>query len=162
MKKPINHLASRTERLANYRLPFQAKLQQLQQRTDDIRNAWQNVLSEEILATLQVIACESFTLVVSTSSHTVANHLNYNQQNLLSTLQAYDTNFHQFSQLRFRVVIVQPINLSRLTNLQSNQKVTNVKNCELSESTKRNITQLCELVTDNKPLQLALQKLIKD
>ncbi|MFO1384310.1 MAG: hypothetical protein U1E91_05380 [Moraxella sp.] len=60
MKKPTNHLASRTERLANYQLPFQKKLQQLQQLTDDVRSAWQNVLTEEVLASLQVIACESF------------------------------------------------------------------------------------------------------
>ena len=162
MKKPTNHLASRTERLANYQLPFQKKLHQLQQLTDDVRSAWQNVLTEEVLASLQVIACESFILVVSTNSHTLANHLNYNQQHLLSTLQAFDNNFHQFNQLRFRVVIVKPFNGSQMPDLQCNQNVSNVKNCELSESTKRNITQLCDLVTDNEPLRAALQKLIKD
>ena len=162
MKKPTNHLASRTERLANYQLPFQKKLQQLQQLTDDVRSAWQNVLPQEVLASLQVIACESFRLVVSTNSHTLANHLNYNQQHLLSTLQAFDNNFHQFNQLRFRVVIVKPIHGSQIPDLQCNHNVSNVKNCELSESTKRNITQLCDLVTDNEPLRTALQKLIKD
>ena len=159
MKKPTNHLASRTERLANYRLPFQKKLQQLQQLTEGIRSAWQSVLPQEILTNLQVIACEQSTLVVSTSNHTIANHLNYNQQNLLLTLQAFDSSFHQFNQLRFRVIILKPL---QLTNLQCNQNITNVKNCELSESTKRNITQLCELVTDNQRLKAALQKLIKD
>lgn len=159
MKKPTNHLASRTERLANYRLPFQKKLQQLQQLTEGIRSAWQSVLPQEILTNLQVIACEQSTLVVSTSNHTIANHLNYNQQNLLLTLQAFDSSFHQFNQLRFRVILLKPL---QLTNLQCNQTITNVKNCELSESTKRNITQLCELVTDNQRLKAALQKLIKD
>lgn len=162
MKKPTNHLASHTERLANYRLPFQKKLQQLQHLTDELRNAWQSILSEEILLTLQVISFESFTLVVSTDSHTIANHLNYNQQGLLSTLQAYDTVFHPFSQLRFRVILVKPISTTQAKNLQCNQNVTNVKKCELSESTKRNITQLCNLVTDNEQLKAALQNLIKD
>lgn len=162
MKKPTNHLASRTERLANYQLPFQKKLQQLQQLTDDVRSAWQNVLTEEVLASLQVIACESFILVVSTNSHTLANHLNYNQQHLLSTLQAFDNNFYQFNQLRFRVVIVKASYDSQMPDLQCNHNVSNVKNCELSEYTKRNITQLCDLVTDNEPLRTALQKLIKD
>lgn len=162
MKKPTNHLASRTERLANYRLPFQKKLQQLQQLTEGIRSAWQSVLPQEILTNLQVIACEQSTLVVSTSNHTIANHLNYNQQNLLLSLQAFDSSFHQFNQLRFRVIILKPLNPLQLTNLQCNQTITNVKNCELSESTKRNITQLCELVTDNQRLKAALQKLIND
>ena len=130
--------------------------------TDDVRSAWQNVLTEEVLASLQVIACESFRLVVSTNSHTLANHLNYNQQHLLSTLQAFDNNFHQFNQLRFRVVIVKASYDSQMPNLQCNHNVSNVKKCELSESTKRNITQLCDLVTDNEPLRAALQKLIKD
>ena len=162
MKKQTNHLDSRTERLANYLLPFQKKLQQLQQLTNDVRSAWQNVLPQEVLASLQVIACESFRLVVSTNSHTLANHLNYNQQHLLSTLQAFDNNFHQFNQLRFRVVIVKAIHGSQMPGLQCNHNVSNVKNCELSEFTKRNITQLCDLVTDNEPLRTALQKLIKD
>ena len=132
MKKPTNHLASRTERLANYQLPFQKKLQQLQQLTDDVRSAWQNVFPQEVLASLQVIACESFRLVVSTTSHTLANHLNYNQQHLLSTLQAFDNNFHHFNQLRFRVVIVKPIHGSQIAYLHCNHNVSNVKNCELS------------------------------
>ena len=77
-------------------------------------------------------------------------------------IQEFDNNFHQFNELRFRVVIVKPIHGSQMADLQCNHNVSNVKNCELSESTKRNITQLCDLVTDNEPLRTALQKLIKD
>ena len=58
MKKPTNYLASRTERLANYRLPFQQKLQQLQQLTKTIQQAWQPILPTELLTTLQVIDYE--------------------------------------------------------------------------------------------------------
>ena len=162
MKKPTNYLASRTERLANYRLPFQQKLQQLQQLTKTIQQAWQPILPTELLTTLQVNDYEQQNLVVSTHSHTIANHLNYNQQNLLTMLQAHDAYFCGFGQVRFRVILTKALGSEGDTHLQCNQQVTTVKKCELNESTKQNIAQLCELVTVGAPLKAALQKLIKD
>lgn len=159
MKKSTNHLASHSERLANYRLPYESKLRELQQLTASVRQAWQGLLPDTLLDHLQVIALDNTTLTLSTANHTAANHLTYNRQLLLNTLHQYHQRFGHISQLRFKVLAL-PNQSKGL--LQSNQTVSNVTSRELSESTKRNIAQLASLVTDDAELQQVLQKFIKD
>lgn len=156
MKKPLNYLASKTEKLTNYRFPHQKKLLQLEQLTQTIRSVWQDVLPEELLATLSVIFYDEVQLTISTNSHTLANHLNYNRMLLLNQLIQREPSLQTVIHLKFRVITLD--NLS--TTLQCNQTVSNVKSRELSELTKQNIAQLAELVTDDIRLRRALHKLI--
>ena len=162
MKKPTNHLASQSERLANYQLPYQSKLRELQRLTEQVRLAWQGLLPDTLLEQLMVIAVDGTTLTLSTQNHTAANHLTYNRQLLLNTLQQQSNQFNHITQLRFRVIVLEQLTPSSPTELQCNQNVSNVTSRDLSESTKRNTAQLASLVTDDIELQQVLQKFIKD
>ena len=162
MKKPTNHLASQSERLANYQLPYQSKLRELQRLTEQVQLAWQGLLPDTLLEQLMVIAVDGTTLTLSTKNHTAANHLTYNRQLLLNTLQQQSNQFNHITQLRFRVIVLEQLTPSSPTELQCNQNVSNVTSRDLSESTKRNIAQLASLVTDDIELQQVLQKFIKD
>ncbi|MFW2177561.1 MULTISPECIES: DciA family protein [unclassified Moraxella] len=158
MQKPNNHLASYSEKMANYRLPYQQTLNTLQHLTTLVQQAWQSSLPESVLTTLMVINHDNTNLTLSTDSHTIANHLNYQRQELLQQLQQFDNTFAYLTQLRFKVVVLEK---AKSPNLQCNQNVNNVTSRELSDVTKQNIAHLIELVTDNEPLKSTLQKLIK-
>lgn len=160
MKKPTNHLASQVERLAGFKFPHQQQINQLNHLTERVKQAWQAILPDTMLTTLMVIADDGLSLTISTDNHTLANHLNYSRQPLLAQLQQVEPTLSRLTGLKFRVIPpIAPLNTKQ--NIQSNQNVTNVKSCELSDLTKQNIAQVIELVTDDLPLQRALQKLLK-
>lgn len=157
MKKPINYLASKHEQLSNIKLPFQQQFQQLSQLTEQVTQAWQFLLPEELLATLMVYGFDEQTMSISTHSHTIANYLNYHHQHLLQQLHQ-QSNLQSVKKLHFRVVYLEKT-YATTQNALCNQNVKNVTSCEFSESTKQNITQLAQFVTDNEQLKEQLMRL---
>lgn len=160
MKKPTNHLASHTEKLANLKLPFAEQFEQLNQLTLTVKRAWQPLLPETMLSTLLVVSYDHQTITLTTNNHTLANHLTYSHQPLLAQLHQTVPTLQQVTRLKFNVVQLERITTTNSAFLQSNENVKNVTSCKLSEFTKQNIAQLAEIVTDDDNLQKALQKLI--
>lgn len=157
-KKPVNYLASHHEHIANLPTPFHDKIQHFQTLTQKIRQAWQSILPDDALATLNVGYQSEQTLFITTSNQTLANHLSYSQAVLLSTLQQSNPAFNGIYQLKFQVV--HPTFATTTAQRECNQTVNSVTSCDISENTKRNIAHLAELVTHDKALYNVLQKFL--
>lgn len=162
MKSPVNYLGSRIERQKQFRFALQAKLSELDKLTAQLKKTLLTVLPNEAIQNLRVIHCDGKQLIISTDNHTVANHLNYMKQSILDLLHHEHLMFDNIQQLKFRVSLLgqqfQP-SVSISPSLQRNQTVNTVTSCEISESTRQNITHLAELVTNNERLAIALHKL---
>lgn len=157
MKKKVNHLGSLLEQQQFYCLPHQQKIQELCHLTDLVRQSLSIVLTEEVVNSLMVVRHEQQILSISTHSHTIANHLNYTRQTLLQILHQHCPSLQAVRDLKFRAVTNNTA--SSAHHLQSNQSVNSVTSCELSESTRQNIAQLAELVTDDEELSKVLREL---
>lgn len=168
MKSPVNHLGSRIEQQQYFRIPLQAKIIELDRLTTLLKNTLQSVLPDEAVQSLRVIQHDQTRLVVSTDSHTLANHLNYMSQSILDLLHHEHAKLQSVTQLTFRVILLKPQHNStdialtkNMPQLQSNPSVKNVTLCELSDLTLQNITQLSKIVTSNEKLVQVLQELAK-
>lgn len=159
MKKPVNHLASSTEKYAHYRLPYHSELLALDTRTNQLRDAWQTLLPAEALAAMRVCVDDGERLVISTANHTLCNHLTYHRQILLAELHQRLPELLNITTLQFRVITLK--SATTQPNLQCNQTVSNVNLSKPSAATRQNIAQLAKLVTSNDRLQRALQNLLK-
>nr|WP_315040611.1 hypothetical protein [uncultured Moraxella sp.] len=159
MKKPVNYLAPRHEQNASLKTPFQEKIEYYKKLTQKIRLAWQTLLPDEAILTLQAVYQDNHKLVIVTDNLTLSNHLNYSKKPLLQTLQQFDSAFNYVHELKFQV---NQVKNPMLQQLQCKNSVNSVTSRELSESTKQNIAHLAELVTHNKALHNALQKLLDE
>lgn len=161
MKKSVNHLASRHEQNAMLQLPFEERFKTYQNLTQKIQQAWQNILPEEVLPSLQVAYEDEHHLTITTHHQTVANHLNYSKKPLLDTLKQYDPTFNQVDDLKFQVNHMQNALKSPILEKNSqNQNLT--KSTHFSESTKQNIAHIAKLVIHDKALYDILQKILDE
>lgn len=153
MKKPVNYLASQTEKLSNLKMPLTQHFQETIRLTNLIKQAWQSLLPAEALETLVVYGYDQQTLSISTNSHTLANHLTYQQQSLLQQLHHSQPQFASVIKLNFRVVQLPN------SNPTNNQDVVQTTTPVFCESTRENITQLAKFVIDNERLKQQLIRL---
>lgn len=162
MTKTPNYLGSTLEKQKHFKLPYQQTLNELTQLTAMVKQSLQAVLPSEATDPLLVIHATSQSLVISTPNHTVANHLNYMSQSILSLLHHDHPRLRNVTQLKFRVVMLQ----HRFTqadlppNSQPRHAPFRIANAQgLSERTRKDIAQLATLITDNPRLKAILEKL---
>lgn len=162
MTKTPNYLGSTLEKQRHFKLPYQQAIDELQHLTALVKQSLETVLPAEAIDPLAVIHVTPQSLVISTPNHTVANHLNYMSQAILSLLHNDHIQLQSVSQLKFRVVMLQ----HRFTqadlppSLLSHQNASLQKSArQLSEKTRQDITQTANLITDNPRLKATLEKL---
>lgn len=170
MAKPTNYLGAPIERQRQFKIPEQHKINALIGLTDKITQAWTPLLPEEILCTLMVVKCEPPLMVITTTNHTIANHLNYTYNMLLELIHQDYPYLQNISQIKFKVIAAQylPIkgNLSAKSvvnpSAQRDNLVTTVTSRKISATTRQNITQLAQDVTLNPRLAKVLLRLASE
>lgn len=97
--KPINHLATKTEKLSAAGASLPRHLSQQYQRllwlSHQVRQALQGILSPEILADCYVSGAKAGKLTLSLSSVTAVNHVRYMMESCVQALRTYDQSFCQ-------------------------------------------------------------------
>ena len=109
-------------------------------------------------------------MVITTTNHTIANHLNYTYNMLLELIHQDYPYLQNISQIKFKVIAAQylPIkgNLSAKSvvnpSAQRDNLVTTVTSRKLSATTRQNITQLAQDVTLNPRLAKVLLRLASE
>lgn len=173
MNKSINYLATPLERQRQFKIPEQQKIRELIRLTEKVKQAWQPLLPDEILDTLMVVSHDPTLLMLTTTNHTIANHLNYTYQLLVELLHEAYPFLQTISHLKFNVINLDKNNLSsqfnhtNINSVENNTEkrhsgVTNVTSRKLSATTRQNITQLAHNVTLNPRLTKALLRLAND
>lgn len=168
MAKSSNYLAPPSERQRQFKLPEQQKIEALIDLTHKIKQTWSALLPEEILTTLMVVQCDANQLVMTTTNHTIANHLTYTYRMLLELIHNDYPYLQTITQLKFKVISPRYEASNPLVNnvatlpKKRNPSVNNVTSRKLSAITRQNITQLTQNVTLDPRLSEILLRLANE